>query len=81
MSHDRGCFRCFEDNKSDCGRDNCPYKYDKKTKPRVTPYRPVIPKCLITGCTADAEYTVNEKNYCRAHAADKALDILLNERK
>ena len=26
MSHDRGCFRCFEDSRSDCGRSDCPYK-------------------------------------------------------
>ncbi len=25
MSHDRGCFRCFEDDKSNCGRQDCPY--------------------------------------------------------
>lgn len=26
MSHDRGCFKCYEDTKSDCGRKDCPYK-------------------------------------------------------
>ncbi len=30
MSHDRGCFRCFEDMRSDCRRINCPYQEEKE---------------------------------------------------
>ena len=31
MSHDRGCFRCFEDTKTDCVRLNCPYRKEDLT--------------------------------------------------
>ena len=31
MSHDRGCFVCFDDDKKDCGKRNCPYQ-DKPLK-------------------------------------------------
>jgi hypothetical protein len=31
MSHDRGCFRCFEDTRIDCGRINCPYQKEEST--------------------------------------------------
>jgi hypothetical protein len=34
MSHDRGCFRCFEDDKSNCGRQDCPYDYKNKSYPK-----------------------------------------------
>jgi hypothetical protein len=30
MSHDRGCFRCFEDTRSDCRRIDCPYQEEKE---------------------------------------------------
>ena len=30
MSHDRGCFICYEDRKSDCGERYCPYFGEKK---------------------------------------------------
>jgi len=37
MSHDRGCFRCGDDDKSDCGRDYCPYtdiEREQRFKPK-----------------------------------------------
>lgn len=42
MSHDRGCFRCFEDGHADCGRKDCPYR-------NAASGRPAWPHPLLVG--------------------------------
>jgi len=84
MSHDRGCFKCFDDSKVDCGRTDCPWKITRKTdvtrtrnpfEGRAKKYEVTHDECCVAGCYVKAAFTIDDRHYCRAHAGEKLLDI------
>ena len=81
MSHDRGCFRCFEDTRNDCGRRNCPYAKEETPK-KVEGMKLDLNEEDDFGFTVISEQEVNQEDMqAKLEGLRKMIMPLLNNLK